>query len=192
MDFDDSTQALWAEAAAAVQADDDADVRHEARGLAVAEMADVTFAERVQAMPIGSDVKVAVLDHGWMSGGLVCRGTDFLIVRARRDVLIPTHAIVAVTLLPRVLHAEPPAGTVPRARTWRSLLRELLGETIGICAPGFEQAGRLTWVGADHLSIEGQRRAEHSDASADDVTIPWMRTHSVTLPPMWEHLTALR
>ena len=45
---------LWAEAVGAVQADHDVDIRLEARGLVVAEMADVTFADRMAAVQPGS------------------------------------------------------------------------------------------------------------------------------------------
>lgn len=175
---------LWVEAAGIVQADHDADVRLEARGLAVAEMADVTFAERIAALRNRSQVTVVIRHEERISGIVEQSGGDSLVLRAPHPVLIPINAITVIWSLPRVLHDEP-TTTTQRARTvtWRSIMRELLGESLQIQARGICHTGRLTWVGADHVSLtsEGPTRVE--------VTIRWSQIDSVALPVAW-NLTA--
>jgi hypothetical protein len=174
--------AVWVEAAGAVQADDDADVRLEARGLAVAEMADVTFAERIAALPIGAGVAVARGESAWTTGSVVVRARDYLIVRSNRDVLIPTHTVVAISSLPRVLHEESLAAlSGPISGSWQSILRDLMGESIQIATRGFEHRGHVTWVGADHVTV----RLPGNGSVATDITIPWAQIDSITLPADW-------
>jgi len=174
--------AVWVEAAGAVQADDDADVRLEARGLAVAEMADVTFAERLAALPIGTRVAVSQEASARTTGTVVVSARDYLIVRSNRHVLIPSAAVVAISPVPRVLHEESSASPVgSRSRSWQSILRDLMGESVQIATRGLEHSGWLTWVGADHVSI----RVTSNASVATDVTIPWARVESITLPVDW-------
>lgn len=177
---------LWVEAAGIVQADHDADVRLEARGLAVAEMADVTFGERIAALLPGSHVAVLIRNQERMTGKVAQSGADFLVLRAPQPVLIPVSVISTVSSLPRVLHDESTTTRGVRTVTWRSILRELLGETMQIDASGVRHAGRLTWVGADHVSLmtEGATRVE--------VTIRWSRIDLVSLPPTWDRTTEPR
>jgi hypothetical protein len=178
---------LWVEAAGVVQADHDVDVRLEARGLVVAEMADVTFAERLAAVQPGSQVTVLIRSGERLTAMVVHSGEDFLVLRAAQFFLIPANAIVGISSLPRVLHDEP-TTTTQRARTvtWRSILRELLGESMQIEANGVRHLGRLTWVGADHVSLTSE------GPGCVEVTIRWARIDAVALPTTWDLATELR
>lgn len=172
---------LWVEAAGLVQADHDVDVRLEARGLVVAEMADVTFAERMAAVQPGVQVAITVRSEERVTGIVILTGEDFLVLRDPGPRVIPMNAIVGIASLPRVLHEEP-TTTHQRARTatWRSIMRELLGESIQIESSGVHYTGRLTWVGADHVSLTSE------SPDSVEVTIRWDRVDSVVLPPAWE------
>lgn len=178
---------LWVEAAGVVQADHDVDVRLEARGLAVAEMADVTFAERLAAVQPGSQVAITIRSEERITGIVELTGEDFLALRAAQLLLIPVNSIAAISYLPRVLHDEP-TTTSPRARTatWRSVLRELLGESMQIEANGVRHLGRLTWVGADHVSLMSE------GLTCVEVTIRWAGVDAVALPTTWDLFTELR
>jgi len=178
---------LWVEAAGLVQADHDLDVRLEARGLAIAEMADVTFAERMAAVQPGSQVAITIRSEEGITGIVELTGEDFLILRAPGPRVIPVDAIAGISSLPRVLHDEH-TTTPQRARsvTWRSIMRELLGESIQIQASRVHHTGRLTWVGVDHVSLASE------SPTCDEVTIRWARIDSVTLPPAWNRPTELR
>lgn len=178
---------LWAEAVGVVQADYDADVRLEARGLVVAEMADVTFAERIAAVQAGSQVAIAIRSEERINGIVELTGADFLVLRAPGPRVIPINAIAGISSLPRVLHDD--RTTTPqrsRTVTWRSIMRELLGESIHIDSSGVHYTGRLTWVGADHVSLMSQT------PDCGEVTIPWDRLDSVVLPASWDLATELR
>lgn len=177
-----SPHLVWVEAAGAVQADDDVDVRLEARGLAVAEMADVTLAERMAALKLGSITMVAVRNEGRRSGIVVVAGEDFLVLGGPQDVLLPAGAVSAISTLPHVLHDPSPKSHIgDRVPTWRSLLRELLGERMQIATSGIHYGGRLTWVGADHVSLESSM----DSCSSVEVTLPWARVDAVMLPFGW-------
>jgi hypothetical protein len=178
---------LWVEAAGVVQADHDVDVRLEARGLAVAEMADVTFSERLAAVQPGSQVAVFVRSEERLTGMVVHSGEDFLVLRAPQPVLIPVNAVVGISSLPRVLHDEP-TTTTQRARTvtWRSILRELLGEPMQVEADGVRHVGRLAWVGADHVSLMSEVQ------TCVEATIRWAAIDAVALPTTWDLSTELR
>lgn len=177
---------LWVEAAGIVQSDHDVDVRLEARGLAVAEMADVTFAERLSAVVADSQMSVVTRDGDHFSGIVIHADKDCVVLRAPHPLMIPAGAIAAVSSLPRVLHEE--STTTPRAQsaTWRSILRESLGELVHINIGGVRYSGRVTWVGADHVSV--LREAPN----AKEVTIRWVRIDAIALPPTWVRSTELR
>ena len=178
---------LWVEAVGAVQADHDVDIRLEARGLVVAEMADVTFADRMAAVQPGSQVAITIRGGERITGIVELTGADFLVLRAPGPRVVPVNAIAGTSSLPRVLHEER-TTTPPRARTvtWRSIMRELLGESIQIESSGTHFTGRLTWVGADHVSLTSE------GPDCVEVTIRWDRLDSVVLPAAWEVATELR
>lgn len=176
---DESTRALWADAAAAVQADHDVDVRLEALGLAIAEMADVSFVERFMAMDIGSNIKVAQRSRRWVSGCLVDVGPDFIVLRDVRELLLPVESVVAIESVPRVLHQDRATQRAAAAsRTRRSLMREILGHHVQVSAHGFDFTGCLTWVGADHITVTDSIGL----TGAAGATIPWSHIDVVTLP----------
>lgn len=172
--------ALWVEAVGIVQADHDVDVRLEAHGLAVAEMADVTFPERMTALQPGSQVTVLVRSEERLTGTVVYSGEDSLVLRAPHPVLIPAEAVAAISSVPRVLHDVWTTTQKARIATWRSILRELLGESMCIEASGVRHMGRLTWVGADHVSLSSE------GPTSVEVTIRWAGIDSVALPLGWD------
>ena len=169
----------WLEAAAAVQCDLDQDVRLEARGLVVAEMADVHMHERLAATRQGSLVTVLVRGGRRLTGRLLRVGSDFICVREPAGITVPTHAIVGIGPLPRVLHQEHARHAVP-AVTWRSHLRDLLGNTLHVSAGGLDLSGRLTWVGHDHLAIDTRGVGHQIDSQLVEITIPWSRIDAIT------------
>ena len=171
----------WLEAAAAVQCDLDQDVRFEARGLVVAEMADVRLHERLAATRHGSLVMVVVRGGRRLTGRLLRVGSDFICVRAPGITIVPTDAIVGIGRLPRVLHEEHPRQAVS-AQSWRSQLRDMLGETLHVSATGMDVSGRLTWVGHDHLSIDTRSVDDQVDNQVVEVTIPWSRVDAIMVP----------
>jgi hypothetical protein len=163
---------VWAEAAIAIQAEQDADIRLEARGLAVAEMADVTFAERLAALIEGEQVTVILRRGTRVSGRVIHPAPDHLLIADSFETLVPVHAIAAITDVPRVLHTESQGKSRPRG--WRSVLRGWWGETIQVNAAGAVHTGKLTWIGKDHLSIRSL--VDHDD----DVTIPWQHIDAIS------------
>ena len=171
----------WLEAAAAVQCDLDHDVRLEARGLVVAEMADVRMHERLAVMRPQSPVTVVVRGGRRLTGRLLHVGSDFIVVGAAAAVVVPLDAIVGIGRLPRVLHEER-AHQVVAGVSWRSFLRDMLGEVLRVSASGMDVAGRLTWVGCDHLSIAARSFDDRIDAQSVEVTIPWSRVDVITVP----------
>ena len=186
MDVEDSTRALWADAAVSVQADQDADVRAEAQGLVIAEMADVAFVERIVALGIESEIKVAIRGQGWRRGTVQGRGGDFLVLGDVRDVLHPLEAIVAVESLPRVLHQEQsPTPVAQRSRTRRSLMGDLLGRMLHVSTHDFEVTGLLSWVGADHISLAPSGASQREAR----VTMPWTHIVGIALPPQWRQVS---
>lgn len=177
---------LWVEAAGIVQADRDVDVRLEARGLVVAEMADVSFAERLSAVVNDSQSTVVTRNGDRFSGMVIHADKDCVVLRAPHPIMIPAGAIAAVSSLPRVLHEETTTTPSPPTATWHSILRDLLGESLHINTGGVRYSGRMTWVGADHVSLLGET------PNAKEVTIRWVRIDSIALPSSWARPTELR
>lgn len=143
-------QAAWIEAAGVVQSDQDADLRLEARGLMVAEMAEVDLVDRLLATRPGRNIRVLSRDGTWLSGRVQFAAVDHLVLDCRPRMIVPTHAICALASLPRVLHHDPVVSS-----SWRSTLRDHLGTTITVSVARQTHQGRVTWVGRDHISIEG-------------------------------------
>ena len=165
---------LWWEAQAAVQCDLDEDVRAEAQGLAVAEMADVHLSERWAAIRPGAPLAVLVRGGHRYEGELVRAGSDFVLLRESSDYLVPAAAIVCVFAAPRVLHTDTAASLAPSS--WRSVLRDRLGESVHVIADRREFTGLLTWVGHDHVTL-AQRIG---DERAVDLSIAWSHVDVVT------------
>ena len=170
----------WLEAAAAVQCDLDQDVRLEARGLAVAEMADVRMHERLVATHAGFQVSVVVRGGRRLSGRLLRVGADFICIRARSSIVVPTDAIVGIGRLPRVLHQQHARQAVSEV-SWRSHLRDMLGNVLHVSATGMDVSGRLMWVGHDHLSIDTRSVDSQVDKEMAELTIPWLRVDAITV-----------
>ena len=198
-DADERTHALWSEAALAASAEESLDVRWEARGLMVAEMADVHLADRLAALPLGARISVVNRRGDRLTGDVAAVGTDHLILDGSPTLLIPHGAIGLIGALPRVLRDDSQredsarddsaredsarddsgrvANSAPRVcgkRTWRSVLQECLGERIAIETAVQRISGHLTWVGHDHLSI--------NDDDDHEVTVPWRVVEAASLP----------
>lgn len=182
---DDATAAehAWLEALAIVQSTQDAEIHEEARDLVVAEMAAVTLGDRIGALPPGASIDVILDTTGDVDriaiGVVESSAPDYLLVGdAHRRLLIPVHAIVAVTPLPQVVHPE----QGPRVRgTWRSVLRDHVGSAVLIAARSDRTfSGSLTWVGRDHLSVRAGLAGEPAHS---EVSIPWTAVATVALPP---------
>lgn len=161
------SQAMWTEAAGVVQSDQDADVRLQAQGLMVAEMADVELAERWLATRRGHAIRVLVRGGSWIRGRIEVAAIDHLVLDGSRRLIIPGHAVLAVASLPRVLHHERAVGT-----SWRSTLRNHLGTPIVVTVGAQTPQGRLSWVGRDHISVD------HVDG---ELTMPWSAVDSVAI-----------
>lgn len=159
--------AAWLEAAGVVQSDQDADVRLEARGLMVAEMAEVEITERWLATRPGQLVRVLLRGGTWISGRIDIAAADHLVVANSSHLVLPRHAICAFSSLPRVLHHVP--GVSP---SWRSTLRDHLARSIVVTVESHTAQGRLTWVGRDHISIE---------CEDGELTVPWWAIDSVAV-----------
>ena len=160
-------EGVWTEAAGVVQSDQDADLRLEARGLMVAEMAEVELAERWLATRRGHRIRVLVRGGTWVRGRINFAAADHLVVDCPARLILPRHAICAVASLPHVLHQDPaPSGS------WRSTLRDHLGTAITVTVGGQTPQGRLTWVGRDHISI---------DQADGELTVRWPAIDSVAI-----------
>lgn len=164
---------VWAEAAVVIQAEHDADIRLEARGLAVAEMADVSFTERLAALVEGQEVAVLIRGGTRLAGRVVGRGIDHVMIRGSVDTVVPVHAIASITDVPRVLHNEAGQRYV---RTWRSVVRDWFGEQIQVSASGVVHSGHVSWIGKDHLSI----RSPAQTGELADITIAWEFVDALT------------
>lgn len=165
--------APWAEAAAVLQAEQDADVHQEARDLAVAEMAAVTLTDRISALSPSASVEIALVDSWTVVGEVEHATSDHLLLRdVQGPVLLPAHAIASISSLPHVMHDD---ATKPVRTTWRSVLREYFGRGLHVSfgTPVRTINGSLSWVGRDHLSIRTER---------DEVTCSWSAVCSVRLP----------
>ena len=144
---------LWLEAAGRVQSDDDIDVQIEARGLIVAEMGDVTAADRWQALSAGTTIQIMLRSGQVISGSLRRRSDNHLMLdNAGWRFVVPTHSIAAVTDLPRVLH-DASAESKPTIDGSRRELRSALGRRVTVWCANHEIHGVLTWVGRDHISL---------------------------------------
>jgi len=151
--FRDPVDQLWLEAAGRVQSDNDIDVQIEARGLIVAEMGDVTAADRWQALAAAAPVRITLRSGQSISGSLKRGSKEHLVLDGSGwRHLVPAHSIAVVTNLPRVLH-DGSAGDNPAAGEWRRELRSALGCRITVWCADRELAGVLTWVGRDHISL---------------------------------------
>lgn len=164
---------VWAEAALVIQAEHDADIRLEARGLAVAEMADVSFTERLAALAEGQEVTVLIRGGTRLSGRVIGRAIDHVTIGGSGDTVVPAHAIASIIDAPRVLHIESEQHHV---RTWRSVMRDWLGEAIDVRTSGVVHSGHIRWIGKDHLSIRSLSDAgDHAE-----ITIVWEFVDAVT------------
>lgn len=160
-------EGAWVEAAGVVQADQDVDLRLEARGLMVAEMAEVDLVDRLLATEPGRRIRVLLRDGTWHGGLVEFAAVDHLVLDCRPRLILPGHAICAVASLPRTLHREPAARPL-----WRSTLRDHLGTTIMLSIGQQAMQGRLTWVGRDHISVQ---RAD------GELTVAWAAVDSVAV-----------
>jgi hypothetical protein len=168
----DYEEALWGEAAGLIQAEVDADVYLEAQGLMVAEMADVTLAERIAAVESGQPLQVELAGGEVLRGLAVGGASDLCQLQVGSSrVIIPVHAVSVVSPLPRVLHSDDRPH-----RSWRSTMRSFLGYPIHVMTPSGLYIGRLGWVGNDHISLAS------SHADHEEVTIAWTAVERIFVP----------
>ncbi len=170
-------ESLWSEAAGLIQSEVDADVYLEAQGLMVAEMADVTLAERIDDVGPGELLRIEmfcgdVLRGTALSDSVMGRSADLLSLQVDSSVMfIPVHAIASASPLPRTLHSHD-----RRTPSWRSALRSLLGQTLVVVMVAGRHAGRLVWIGRDHISLASPQ-SDHGE-----VTISWAAVQRIFLP----------
>lgn len=165
-------EAAWAEAAALVQADIDAAIHDEARGLVVAEMADVRLHERLQALSPRQGVEITTIAGGRFEGRVTSLGCDHLVLEcADMSVVVALTAIAVLRALPRVIHDE--SAPVASGGSWRHALRAALGVDVSVDTSVTCVRGRLSWVGHDHLDVID---------SDGQVSVPWHAVASVLIP----------
>ena len=169
----DNVEQVWQEVVGRVQADEDAEVRAEARGLMVAEMAEVVLADRLSAVDRGVVLRVSLRgESSWLSGRVIASGPDFVVLQCAQGwVLVPLHAMKAAQGLPRVLHSVAVTSV-----TWQRTMRRVLGMSVAVHLEGTQVNGSLSWVGKDHLSM---------DTSEGEVTLPWFSIVSIDVPSPW-------
>lgn len=144
----------WWEASAVVQSEQDAEVHEEARGLVVAEMAAVTLADRLQVLRESELVRVHLRDGSLVRGAVAAKSFDHLIVHEHpMQHLVPVHAIVAITGLPRSVHLDD--ESIGFVSNWRAALRDFLGSQVSVSMliAHTVLTGRLSWVGHDHIAV---------------------------------------
>lgn len=173
-DYDESVRAraAWAEAAALVQADVDAEIHDEARGLVVAEMADVRMDERLAALGPGQRTHLVLTNGESCEGDLEELGRDLIVLaRPTEVVVVPLSAIAVIDSAPRVMHEESADG--PRGASWRYTLRNFLGAWVSASVGATRVSGQLTWVGHDHIdvAVEGSR-----------LSVMWQAVSAVSIP----------
>jgi hypothetical protein len=144
--FDD----LEAQLEAALRSDLRAQVDERTR----AERAAVAIGDRLRASA-GGRLRVTLRGGTVVEGTVVDVASQWFLLGdgPLRRVLVPSGAVVAVAGLST--HAAPPAGTVERRLTLGHALRALARDraTVVVVGDGFEVAGRLERVGADHVDL---------------------------------------
>jgi hypothetical protein len=153
---------IWHEAAAGVQASVDADLREEAYEVFVAEAARCRLVDRVGAARVALRCGVTLEGvlapdgDGALDGHLALRRADAVVLH------VPVSAVLRITGSDPGLRAED--GRLPRSLA--SWLRECwaAGDEIRLIdGSGRWVAGRLVYVGADHVEVA---------AGADRAVVP--------------------
>lgn len=163
---------LLAEAAAAVQSDDDADVLAEAAEILVAERGRVRLADRWQS---GAMVQVRTCLGSALSGRVLRSGPDLVII-VDADGAVHALAVTAVhrvSGLPSLLRPED--GRPVMAVTWGSWLRECQ-VVQARCLDGWQALAEVLAVGVDHVDLAVLADGAGSDAGrggAECVTVPF-------------------
>jgi hypothetical protein len=119
----------------------------------------VALAARLRAA-VGGELAAVVAGAGRVRGRLIDAGPGWLLLaeEARGELLVPAHAVVAVTGLPG--RAEPETSEVARRLDLRWALRGLVRDraAVGVVLrDGTALAGTLDRVAADHVDL-----AEHA------------------------------
>jgi hypothetical protein len=144
--FDD----LEAQLDAAARSDLRADVHERTR----AERASVALADRVRASA-GERLRLTLRGGAVLEGAVLDVASQWLLLGdgPTRRALVPMGAIAAAAGLSP--HVAPPAGTVERRLTLGHALRALARDraAVVVLCDGFEVAGRLERVGADHVDL---------------------------------------
>lgn len=148
---------IWDDAVACVQADLDGEAVAEAHELYLAEAARTRLAERIGRVQVslrsGRDVRGTVVDEPQVAGHLALRGVDGACA------LVAEHAIRSMTGSAIRLRREDVAHSAARglpARSLASWLREVWQADAAVQVidlAGESHAGRVVFVGADHLEI---------------------------------------
>jgi hypothetical protein len=144
---------LFADLEAQLDAGRRADLQADLAERVRAERASVSIADRVRA---ASGVRLRV----WLLGGTVVEGVVadaasqwLLLADGARQVLVPTAAVAGVGGL--AADSAPPPGVVERRLSLGHALRALARDRapVVVVADGYELAGRLERVGADHVDV---------------------------------------
>jgi hypothetical protein len=146
-------EALFADMEAQLDAALAADLASEVADLTRAELATVEVRDRLRAAQ-GTAVRIVVSGGGTVAGTVLEVASRWVLVgEGPARALVPLGAVVAVRGL--AVRSAPAAGEVARRLGLGSALRALARDrvTVRIQADGFELAGRIDRVGADHLDV---------------------------------------
>ena len=147
----DDADRLWSDAAALVQADEDADLRAEAREVYAAEAARCRLVDRIG--PGQVRLACGITMAGELSPGEAVTGLLALLAPDGRLVLVAERAVVLVVGTASALRVE----SDRREPTLGQWLREAWGDgdpVRALDATGEWHAGPVVFVGADHAVIE--------------------------------------
>lgn len=158
-------ESLFADLEGQLDAAQRADLRAELAERVRAERAVVDLADRLRSAT-GARLRVWLAGGGLAEGEVVDVATQWLLLAdGPRRVLVPAHAVVGLAGAPPV--AAPPAGVVERRLSLGHALRALARDRVPVvvAADGYELAGRVERVGADHLDVlstHGDPRVERT------------------------------
>ncbi len=161
-------EALFADLAAQVEAEERAELDAEVRDRTRREGALVRTVDRLRASR-GGPVTVTVHGAGPVAGRLLDAGPDWLLLEQAtgRDVLVPLAAVLAVDGLGR--RAEPAGGELTERLDLRWALRGLARDRTRLqvlLRDGRPLTGTLDRVGADHVELAEHDPGEWRRATA--------------------------
>lgn len=168
----DRSDRAWAEAAARVQADDEADARDAARELRAVEASRMRLQDRHGSVRV--DLRCGEVIVGELGADAAEAVDGFLDIREQRGgrTLVAAWAVVTMTGSHRGLRVEDSSAPAVRLS---ALLRETwsTGEPItALDVRGRWHRGSITWVGADHVEVVVQRGVETPALATTPLVLP--------------------